>query len=149
MKLKPLADRVVIKQVQAEEKTKGGIILASAAQEKPQVAEIVAVGPGGIIDGKEGEILTVNHPNYGWLVDIGNFICADENCAISVGKLKDFIAHVHAKDFFIRSGMEPDPGRGWFQTRAGNYIRGTILGHGVIPVTQCLAILKRAGWVVL
>ena len=53
MTLKPLADRVIIKQVEAEEKTKSGIILTSAAQEKPQVAEIVAVGPGGVIEGKE------------------------------------------------------------------------------------------------
>lgn len=53
MNIRPLADRVVIKMLEAEETTKGGIILASAAQEKPQVAEIVAVGPGGVIDGKE------------------------------------------------------------------------------------------------
>ena len=53
MTLKPLGDRVVVKFTQAEEKTKGGIILASAAQEKPQIAEVIAVGPGGIVDGKE------------------------------------------------------------------------------------------------
>ena len=53
MKLKPLSDRVVIKQVEAEETTKTGIILAAAAQEKPQIAEVVAVGPGGLVDGKE------------------------------------------------------------------------------------------------
>lgn len=53
MNLKPLLDRVVVKQVEAEETTKGGIILAGSAKEKPQVAEVVAVGPGGIIDGKE------------------------------------------------------------------------------------------------
>ncbi len=53
MKIKPLADRVVVKMLEAEETTKGGIILTAAAQEKPQVAEIIAVGPGGIVDGKE------------------------------------------------------------------------------------------------
>ena len=53
MTIKPLADRVVIKAVEAEETTKSGIILAGAAKEKPQVAEIVAVGPGGLVDGKE------------------------------------------------------------------------------------------------
>lgn len=52
MKLKPLADRVVLKQLDAEEKTKGGIILAAAAKEKPQEAEIVAVGDGAIVEGK-------------------------------------------------------------------------------------------------
>ena len=53
MTIKPLSDRVVIKMLEAEETTKGGIILTSAAQEKPQVAEVVAVGPGGGIDGKD------------------------------------------------------------------------------------------------
>ena len=56
MKLKPLADRVVLKQVEAEEKTKGGIILTSAAQEKPQIFEVIAVGPGGFVDGNEVEM---------------------------------------------------------------------------------------------
>ncbi len=53
MTLKPLADRVVIKMVEAEETTKSGIILAGTAKEKPQVAEVVAVGPGGLVDGNE------------------------------------------------------------------------------------------------
>ena len=53
MKIKPLADRVVIKRIAAEETTKGGIILTSAAKEQPQIAEVVAVGPGGIVDGNE------------------------------------------------------------------------------------------------
>ncbi|MEA5050233.1 MAG: co-chaperone GroES [Oscillospiraceae bacterium] len=53
MKLKPLADRVVVKMTEAEETTKSGIILTASAQEKPQVAEVVAVGPGGLVDGKE------------------------------------------------------------------------------------------------
>jgi chaperonin GroES len=53
MNIKPLADRVVIKMVEAEETTKSGIILTSSAKEKPQVAEVVAVGPGGLVDGKE------------------------------------------------------------------------------------------------
>ncbi len=53
MKLVPLGDRVVLKQCEAEETTKSGIILAGSAQEKPQEAEVVAVGPGGNVDGKE------------------------------------------------------------------------------------------------
>ena len=53
MKLVPLGDRVVLKQCEAEEKTKSGIILAGQAKEKPQEAEVVAVGPGGMVDGKE------------------------------------------------------------------------------------------------
>ena len=53
MKLKPLADRVVIKMVEAEETTKSGIILTGSAKEKPVVSEVLAVGPGGMVDGKE------------------------------------------------------------------------------------------------
>lgn len=53
MNIKPLADRVVIKMLESEETTKSGIVLPGAAKEKPQMAEVVAVGPGGIVDGKE------------------------------------------------------------------------------------------------
>ena len=53
MTLKPLSDRVILKAVEAEETTKGGIILTSSAKEKPEMAEVVAVGPGGMVDGKE------------------------------------------------------------------------------------------------
>lgn len=53
MTLKPLADRVVIKRLEAEETTKGGIILTAAAKEKPDLSVVVAVGPGGMVDGKE------------------------------------------------------------------------------------------------
>ena len=58
MKLKPLADRVIIKMVEAEETTKSGIILTGAAKEKPEMAEVIEVGPGGMVDGKE-VIMTV------------------------------------------------------------------------------------------
>ena len=57
MKLKPLADRVIIKMVEAEEKTKSGIILTGAAKEKPEVAEVIEVGPGGLVDGKEVQMI--------------------------------------------------------------------------------------------
>ena len=53
MTIRPLADRVVVRLVEAEEKTTSGIILTPSAQEKPQIAEVVAVGPGGMVDGKE------------------------------------------------------------------------------------------------
>jgi chaperonin GroES len=53
MKLRPLNDQVVLKQVEAEEKTKSGIILSGGSQEKPQMAVVIAVGPGGMVDGKE------------------------------------------------------------------------------------------------
>ncbi|QXM06559.1 co-chaperone GroES [Crassaminicella indica] len=53
MNIKPLGDRVVIKKLEAEEKTKSGIVLPTQAKEQPQMAEVVAVGPGGMVDGKE------------------------------------------------------------------------------------------------
>ena len=56
MKLIPLSDRVIVKQVDAAETTKAGIILTSAAQEKPQIFEVIAVGPGGLVDGNEVEM---------------------------------------------------------------------------------------------
>ena len=56
MTIKPLADRVVVKAVEVEETTTSGIILAASAQEKPQIAEVVAVGPGGMIDGNNVEM---------------------------------------------------------------------------------------------
>ncbi len=56
MTIKPLADRVVVKMKEAEETTKSGIILTASAKEKPQVAEVIAVGPGGMVDGKKVEM---------------------------------------------------------------------------------------------
>lgn len=56
MKIRPLADRVVIKNIEAEETTKSGIILTGSAKEKPQVCEVLAVGPGGVVDGKDIEM---------------------------------------------------------------------------------------------
>ncbi len=56
MNIKPLLDRVVLKMTEAEETTKSGIILSAASKEKPQIAEVVAVGPGGVVDGKEVEM---------------------------------------------------------------------------------------------
>ena len=57
MKLKPLADRVVLKQNEAEERTSSGIFLTSSAQEKPEIYEVVEVGPGGLVDGNEVEMI--------------------------------------------------------------------------------------------
>ena len=66
MKLVPLGDRVVLKQLEAEETTKSGIVLPGQAQEKPQQAEVIAVGPGGVVDGKEVkmEVATCNKVIY-------------------------------------------------------------------------------------
>lgn len=88
----------------------------------------------------------VNHPNFGTLVDIGNFLCADENPATALARVAPYVFHAHVKDFHVKPGSGPNPGAGWFRSRAGNYLRGAIVGHGEVPVTQCLALLKRAGY---
>jgi sugar phosphate isomerase/epimerase len=88
----------------------------------------------------------VNHPNFGALVDLGNFLCADEDPATAVGRLAPYAIHAHAKDFHIKPGTAPNPGDGWFQSRGGNYLRGAIIGHGEVPISQCLRLLTRAGY---
>ena len=88
----------------------------------------------------------VNHENFGVLLDIGNFLCADENPAKAVGRLAPYAFHVHAKDFHTKPGTGPNPGRGWFCSRGGNYLRGSIIGHGDVPVVQCLNIIKKTGY---
>jgi sugar phosphate isomerase/epimerase len=88
----------------------------------------------------------VSHPNFGALVDIGNFTCADEDPAIACGNVAALALHAHAKDFHIKPGGGDNPGKGWFQSRGGNYLRGSIIGHGNVPVRQCLGNLKRAGY---
>ena len=88
----------------------------------------------------------VNHPNFGALIDIGNFLCADEDPAKAVGLLLPYAFHCHAKDFHVKPGTGPNPGQGWFQSRAGNYLRGAIIGHGDVPLTQCLRLMKKAGY---
>jgi len=94
----------------------------------------------------ENLIDAVAHPNFGALVDIGNFACVDEDPAIAVGRMARYAIHAHAKDFFFRSGALPAPGEGWFSTRGGNFLRGTIVGHGHVPVAACLRALKRVNY---
>ena len=88
----------------------------------------------------------VGHDNFGILIDIGNFLCADEAPEIAVARLAPYAYHVHAKDFHVKSGNALPPQNGFFKTRAGNYLRGAIIGHGEVPVLQCMSILKNAGY---
>ncbi len=97
-------------------------------------------------DRVEKLICAVNHPNFGALIDVGNFACADEDCARAVGLLAPYAFHAHVKDFHLKSGNTFFPGEGWFTSRAGNYLRGAIIGHGDIPVAQCLRVLKASGY---
>ena len=91
-------------------------------------------------------INAVGHPNYGALVDCGNFLCADEEPTHGVGVMAPYAFHVHAKDFLVKRGMEVDPGDCWFRSRGGNFLRGTIIGHGEAHIAQSIAILKRSGY---
>ena len=84
--------------------------------------------------------------NFGLLIDIGNFACADDPSPVAVGRLAPYTKYVHVKDFHIKSGNGINPGRGFFRSRGGNYLRGAIIGHGDIPVMQCLSILKNSGY---
>ncbi len=63
-----------------------------------------------------------------------------------MGRLAPFAKHVHVKDFHLKSGIEGNPGDGFFATRGGNYLRGAIVGHGNVPVKQCLSVLKKSGY---
>lgn len=99
-------------------------------------------------DSERVELLvnTVAHPNFGLLVDVGNFLCADENPITAVGRCAPYAFHVHVKDFLYKSGQEDDPGEGFFSTRGGAFLRGTVAGHGVVPIKQCIRALKNAGY---
>ena len=65
---------------------------------------------------------------------------------MAVSRVAPYARYVHAKDFIVKSFFDADPGEGSFRSRAGNYLRGTIIGHGNVPVKQCLHILKSAGY---
>lgn len=91
-------------------------------------------------------VLAVDHENFGVLVDMGNFMCADEDPVAAVSRLAPYAFHVHAKDFFHKPYSAQPPGMGWFNTRAGAWLRGTIVGHGDVPVAQCIQLVKKAGY---
>ncbi|MBQ6805644.1 MAG: sugar phosphate isomerase/epimerase [Clostridia bacterium] len=91
-------------------------------------------------------IQTVNHENYGWLIDMGNFLCADDNPLRAVTIAAPYAFHVHVKDFLVKPFDADHPGDGWFLSRNGSYLRGTVAGHGVVPIKKCLSILKNAGY---
>lgn len=88
----------------------------------------------------------VESDNFGLLCDMGNFLCADADPAMAVSTVAPYAIFAHAKDFYLKSGNGDDPGEGYFSSRGGNYLKGAIIGHGVVPVKQCLKILKKAGY---
>ena len=91
-------------------------------------------------------VKAVDHENFGSLVDVGNFLCADEDPLAAVTRMAPYAVHVHAKDFHTKPGDGPNPGKGFFRSRGGNYLRGAITGHGDVDVTGCVKALKAAGY---
>ena len=92
MKLVPLGDRVVIKQLIAEETTKSGIVLPGQAKEKPQQAEVVAVGPGGMIDGKEVQMQVKAGDKIIYSKYAGTEVDVDNNEVLIIVKQSDILA---------------------------------------------------------
>ena len=90
-------------------------------------------------------ILAVGSDNYGWLCDIGNFLCMDCDPITSVSTAAPYTFHAHVKDFLFRDGTYDAPPK-FITTLGGNHIRGTVLGHGVVPVKSCITALKRGGY---
>ncbi len=97
-------------------------------------------------DRVEKIVRAVGNKNFGVQIDIGNFLCADENPVTAVSRLTNYVSYVHVKDFHIKSGNNLAPCDGFFKTRGGNYLRGAVLGHGDVPVLQCLSIIKNSGY---
>lgn len=91
-------------------------------------------------------INAVGHPNFGALVDIGNFACADEDSPL--GRHYVAVCLPFACEGFPlkKNGSLDNPAEGWFQSRACNYLRGSIIGHGDVPVRQCINALRRGGY---
>ncbi len=95
-------------------------------------------------DRMEAFVALVAHDNYGLLVDMGNFLCVDEDPVTAVSRVANYAFHVHAKDMLILP-HDTDP-TGLIATRGAGWLRATAIGHGSVPVKQCLAILKKAGY---
>jgi len=91
-------------------------------------------------------VSAVDNENFGLLCDMGNFLCADEDPANAFSRVARYAFYAHAKDFIVKSAEGPNPGKGFMQTRGGNYLRGTIVGHGNVPVKSCIGALKKASY---
>ena len=88
----------------------------------------------------------VGHDNFGWLVDMGNFLCADDDPLGAVTRMAPHAFHCHAKDFHVKPAGAADPGKGWFRSRGGAFLRGAIIGHGNVDVPACCACLRDGGY---
>ncbi len=88
----------------------------------------------------------VNHKNFGLLLDIGNFLCADQDNVFCVSRLAGLAVHVHLKDFVKQDYYYTGSKENYFCTRAGNFLMGVAVGDGDAKTAQCLTILKNAGY---
>lgn len=91
-------------------------------------------------------IENVDRPNFKTTLDTGNFLCVDEDPVAAVKKNISYASMVHAKDFYVRPASSYSPGEGWFQSTAGNYLRGAITGHGDINLQDILKVIKDSGY---
>lgn len=98
-------------------------------------------------DSERCELLmnAVNHPNFGSLVDLGNFLCADDDPVRAVTRMSKYAFHVHAKDFHVKP-TTAEPGDGWFRSRGGTWLRGAIIGHGNVDVPGCVKAVIDSGY---
>ncbi|MFD2614932.1 sugar phosphate isomerase/epimerase family protein [Paenibacillus gansuensis] len=87
----------------------------------------------------------VNRDNFRTTLDIGNFMCADEDSIAAVKNNISIASMVHVKDFYLRPASQ-HPGEGWFRTASGNYLRGAITGHGDINIPEVLRVIKNSGY---
>lgn len=85
----------------------------------------------------------VDEPNFKTTLDIGNFLCVDEEPTVAVPQNLPYASIVHLKDFYVRT---QDPGEGWFRSRGGRYLRGAIVGNGDIDLRAVLRAVKQSGY---
>jgi len=88
----------------------------------------------------------VDRTNFRTTLDTGNFLCVDEDPVVGVKNNIEFASMVHIKDFYHRSVSWYNPGDGWLETQAGNYIRGAITGHGDIDLREIIKVIKESGY---
>lgn len=92
-------------------------------------------------------IETVAHPNFGSLIDMGNFICADDEPTIAVKRLLPYVFHIHAKDFYVKPAYcKLDDPAGWFSSCNGTHLAGAVLGEGDLKIKECFDIIKQSGY---
>ncbi|WP_373229833.1 sugar phosphate isomerase/epimerase family protein [Cohnella sp.] len=88
----------------------------------------------------------VDHPNFRTTLDIGNFMCVDENPIIGVMNNLSYASLIHIKDFYFRPYDESPGEAGWFRTSHGNYLRGAIVGHGDVDIRRIIKLIKASGY---